>query len=123
MKNSPLPRLDENHELRERLLPYCRLKPGEIWLDPRLGHKVACIDAADSHAVSQLTAGGKASLAIQDPPYNVAAFSVRDPSEFIAWSRKWVANTISIQLAASPGHSATCRGRLQIPHGRCLTSA
>lgn len=95
MKNSPLPRLDENRELRERLLPYCRLKPGEIWQDPVLGHKVACIDATDSHAVSQLTAGERASLAIQDPPYNVAAFSVRDPSEFIAWSRKWVANTIS----------------------------
>ncbi len=95
MKNSPLPRLDENHELREGLLPYCRLKPGEIWLDPMSGHKVACIDAGDSHVVSQLTAGETASLAIQDPPYNVAAFPVRDQSEFIAWSRKWVANTIN----------------------------
>ena len=95
MKNSPLPRLDENHELRERLLPYCRLKLGEIWLDPTSRHKVACIDAADSHAVSLLTADERASLAIQDPPYNVAVFSTRDPSEFIAWSRKWVANTIS----------------------------
>lgn len=94
MKNSPLPRLDENQELRERLLRYCRLKPGEIWLDPTSGHKVACIDAGDPYAVSQLTAGEKSSLAIQDPPYNVAAFSIHDPSEFIAWSRKWVANTI-----------------------------
>lgn len=88
MKNSPLPRLDENYELRERLLRYCRLKPGEIWLDPTPGHEVACIDAVGSHAVSRLTAGEKSSFAIQDPSYNVAAFSIRDPSEFIAWSRK-----------------------------------
>jgi site-specific DNA-methyltransferase (adenine-specific) len=95
MKNSPLPRLDENHEIRERLLPYCRLTPGKIWFDPMSGHKVACVDATDSRALSQLTAGERGSLAIQDPPYNVAAFPIRDPSEFIAWSRKWIGNTIS----------------------------
>ena len=30
MKNYPLPRLDLDEELRERLLPYCRLRGGEI---------------------------------------------------------------------------------------------
>jgi site-specific DNA-methyltransferase (adenine-specific) len=41
MKNNPLPRLDTSPEIRERLLPHCRLAPGEIWQDPVGGHRVA----------------------------------------------------------------------------------
>lgn len=42
MKNNPLPRLDDNAELRERLLPFCRLQPGEIWDDPDGRHRIGC---------------------------------------------------------------------------------
>ncbi|MGI0084816.1 MAG: DNA methyltransferase, partial [Nitrososphaerales archaeon] len=94
MKNNPLPRLDEDHEIRQRLLQFCRIKSGQIWVDPLSAHKVACIDASDSIAIARLMTGMRASLAIQDPPYNVAALEKRDPLEFVNWSRKWIKNTI-----------------------------
>ena len=34
MINAPLPRIDIDEELRTLLLPYCRLKEGEVWKDP-----------------------------------------------------------------------------------------
>ena len=46
MKNNPLPRLDASPEMREALLPFCRLKAGEIWEDSRAGHRVGCLDAS-----------------------------------------------------------------------------
>jgi hypothetical protein len=52
MHNDLLPRLDESPELRSRLLPYCRLRPGAAaWVDPISGHRVACIDAANAESV------------------------------------------------------------------------
>jgi len=39
MKKNPLPRLDKYPELKKELLPYCRLKRGEIWKDPFGNHK------------------------------------------------------------------------------------
>lgn len=89
MKNNPLPRLDEITNIRERLLPYCRLGPGEIWTDPSKKHRVGCIDAADPGAVSQLMDSQAATLAIHDPPYNVVAFETRSVDAFIAWCEKW----------------------------------
>ena len=78
MKNDPLPRLDANSEWRDRLLPYCRLKPGEIWHDPVGRHRVGCLDATDSEAVVELVGGTLPTLAIQDPPYNLVAFDQND---------------------------------------------
>jgi len=43
MKNAPLPRLDVNPDLREALLPFCRLRAGEVWQDPQSGHSVGCL--------------------------------------------------------------------------------
>ena len=40
-----LTRLDINDELRNKILPYCRLKNGEIWDDPKRKHKVGVLDA------------------------------------------------------------------------------
>ena len=74
MKNNPLPRLDQRPDLRELLLPHCRLGLGEIWTDPVSGHKIGCLDAADAKQVSKLMDGDRASLAIHDPPYNLVAF-------------------------------------------------
>ncbi len=93
MKNLPLPRLDRHSELREHLLPYCRLQPGEIWHDPAGKHHVGCLDAADANHISKLVAGEKATLAIHDPPYNLAAFDERELSEYIAWCKQWIENT------------------------------
>jgi site-specific DNA-methyltransferase (adenine-specific) len=77
---------------RRRLLKDCRLKAGEVWTDALHGHRVGCLDATQAADVSRLTRGaGKAALALQDPPYNVAALALRSLPEYIAFSRAWVA--------------------------------
>jgi site-specific DNA-methyltransferase (adenine-specific) len=96
MKNNPLPRLDSDDEIRQMLLPFCRLKPGEIWQDPRGNHRVGCLDAVDADAVTVLAGSSRPTLAIHDPPYNQVAFAVRDIREYIDWCRLWVRNTRSI---------------------------
>jgi site-specific DNA-methyltransferase (adenine-specific) len=96
MKNNPLPRLDTNGEIRRKILPLCRLQPGEVWVDPQWGHKVGCLDAANAEGIQGLMDGEKAHLAIHDPPYNLVAFEERDPSEYIRWCRQWVNNTVAV---------------------------
>ena len=93
MKNNPLPRLDASRHIRDELLPHCRLQPGEIWIDRVRGHRVGCLDVADSNAVQTLMDGERARLAIHDPPYNLAAFELRSIAEFINWCRNWVSHT------------------------------
>lgn len=93
MDNYPLPRLDTDSELRHLLLPYCRLSPGEIWIDQIGEHKVGCLDAASSVEIKKLLNGQKAALAIHDPPYNFIAFDDRKEPQFIKWAKKWVKNT------------------------------
>ncbi len=68
MKNLPIPRLDKNSELYHRLLPYCRLKQGEVWSDSLAKHRVGCLDAASWSDTQKLLQAEKAILAIQDPP-------------------------------------------------------
>ncbi len=77
MKNNPLPRLDTSPDVRERLLPHCRLGPGDVWTDDVCGHRVGCLDSTDSEAILNLMADERAQLAIHDPPYNLAAFKLR----------------------------------------------
>lgn len=93
MKNNPLPRLDDSPEIRAMLLPFCRLAAGEIWDDPLGRHRVGCCDAADNAATKCLLDGHLATLAIHDPPYNVAAFEIRGITEFISWCSRWLDNT------------------------------
>lgn len=93
MKNNPLPRLDLDDKLRSRLLPYCRLKAGDVWVDPAGTHKVGCLDANDPAGIAQLTAGHKAKLAVHDPPYNLVAFDTQEINQFINWCRKWIENS------------------------------
>ncbi len=94
MRNNPLPRLDERPDVRALLLPFCRLARGDIWTDPVAGHKVGCLDAANPDDVAKLMGGTKATLAIHDPPYNLAAFKERAVEEFIEWCQQWVRNTL-----------------------------
>lgn len=93
MKNNPLPRLDTDADLRDKLLPFCRLRPGEIWIDPVNGHKVGCLDATDPVAIERLMDGDYAKLAVHDPPYNLVAFQERTISDYIDWCRKWIRNS------------------------------
>ncbi len=89
MKNQPLPRIDENPELQEKLLPFCRLKKGEIWEDKSGEFRVGCVDIASKSGVDNLMNGEKAMLSIQDPPYNFIAFQEAQVSEFIEWCKIW----------------------------------
>ncbi|MEN6626153.1 MAG: site-specific DNA-methyltransferase [Candidatus Sumerlaeia bacterium] len=95
MKNVALPRMDERSELRDAILPHCRLKPGEIWADPGRGHRVGCIDASNAPPVGRLMDSRQAALAIQDPPYNLVAFETRSVREYIQWCRRWMRTTMS----------------------------
>lgn len=95
MKNNPMPRLDERPDIRELLLPYCRLARGEVWIDPLSGHKVGCLDATSPKDVAKVMEGGKATVAIHDPPYNLVAFQERSNDEFIQWCKQWVRNTLN----------------------------
>ena len=95
MHNNPLPRLDLSPSVRDKLLPYCRLRKGEIWVDDVQGHRVGCLDCCDGSAVKALMAERRAQIALHDPPYNLAAFGVRSVSDYIAWCRRWIELTDS----------------------------
>jgi site-specific DNA-methyltransferase (adenine-specific) len=94
MHNNPLPRLDEDSEVYQRLLKHCRLKAGDIWIDPISGHRVGYIDATDSQAITTLMEGHLATLAIHDPPYNLVAFETRSVEEYVAWCKKWISASL-----------------------------
>ncbi|MBI3092459.1 MAG: site-specific DNA-methyltransferase [Candidatus Tectomicrobia bacterium] len=95
MERNPLPRLDNNPHIRESLLPFCRLRDGEIWEDPEGKHRVGCLDAANPDNVSLLLHNFSAHLAINDPPYNLIAFEERSLIEYIGWCERWVRNTLA----------------------------
>src|SRR3989337_342886 len=95
MINFPLPRLDRDPELNKLLLPYCRLKFGEMWTDEQKLHRVACIDACDISAVQKMLGEEKAVRAIQDPPYNFVAFEEHKVERFISWCELWIENTFN----------------------------
>lgn len=97
MGKEELPRIDGNQELRERLLPHCRLKRGDVWEDPEKGHVVAVADACDKGEISGIFGNRNISMAVQDPPYNVEAGGKRsdalsrvDPESYTEFSRRWI---------------------------------
>ena len=102
MLNHPIARLDRDEKLRNRLIPFCRLKPGEIWRDRRSGHSVGCLDAASPEDTKSLSGKGLARLAIHDLPYNFIAFERKLNEEFVEWLRRVVLNT-SHALARDSG--------------------
>lgn len=103
MARATVPRLDLDGKTRNSILPYCRLASGEIWEDPIRGHKIGVIDATDAGRVRSLFAGARASLIINDPPYNISAgnrttkslFS-GDISTYMDFSRHWLKAALSI---------------------------
>jgi len=109
MKSEPIPRIDGNRELREKLLPLCRIAPGEVWEDPVSGHRLGALDAESKEEVEKCMNGEKAVLGIHDPPYNIRVGKKRsaelfqgDPLKYIRFSRNWVTNA----LAASAQNSS-----------------
>ncbi|NOY89183.1 MAG: site-specific DNA-methyltransferase, partial [FCB group bacterium] len=98
-----LKRLDFYHELKEKILPLCRLKYGEIWEDPIKGHRVGVLDATKIEDVKKITTPLKAKLVINDPPYNVAVGNANTPNlfkmnldEYLEFSQKWVSNANAV---------------------------
>lgn len=78
MKNNPLPRrLDVSPDIGERLLPYRRLRLGDVWRDDIFGHWVACFDAIDASAIHALMGSERAKLAIHDSPHSLTVFELR----------------------------------------------
>ena len=60
-----LPRLDSDSSLlKEKILPYCRLKKGEIWEDPVSGHRVGVLDACIRSEAEKIMSGEKTDLLI-----------------------------------------------------------
>jgi len=80
--------------LRNKFLPQCRLKAGQIWEDPVSGHRLGCLDATKGADLARLMGRKKIQLALHDPPYNVAALEVVGLAEYIAFSRAWVKNCL-----------------------------
>lgn len=102
-----LPRLDTDEDLRRRILPFCRLSPGQIWVDPVCGHRVGAIDSCDPQCVEQLVDGAPIHLALNDPPYNIrlgnkstTALFALDESNFNDFTRRWILSCVAT-LAAS----------------------
>ncbi len=98
-----LKRLDLHGDLRERILPLCRLKYKEIWEDPIKGHRVGVADATKAEDVKRILEDETARLIINDPPYNVEVGNANtdnlfkiDVKEYLEFSRRWVGNCIDI---------------------------
>jgi DNA modification methylase len=97
MKREPLARLDADDALKAKLLPFCRLAPGEIWTDPVRGHRVGVLDAASAGQLARLTGERRVRLCVADPPYNLKVgnaatsrlFAI-ELERYLGFSRYWV---------------------------------
>ncbi len=103
-----IPRLDSDTDLKKRILPYCRLKKGEIWEDKISGHRVGVLDACSADDTGKIMGDSRADLIINDPPYNIEVGSrntenlFRDNTEaYIDYSLKWVNNAFNVSSSDS----------------------
>lgn len=103
MLTEPIPRLDCNPEVYEKLLPFCRLALGEVWQDPERGHRVGVFDATDKKGINSLLGGDnllyKPVLAVTDPPYNIqigkkksSALFRKAIDDYLTFSHNWIKN-------------------------------
>ncbi len=99
MPREALPRLDTHPEIRERLLPFCRLTTGEVWHDTVHGHRVGVLDATDPEAVAGLTTGTRYELSMHDPPYDMGTGGSQrgawSSGSYIDFSRSWIENAVA----------------------------
>lgn len=103
MATEAIPRLDNSQEIYRRVLPLCRLKRGDIWEDPQGRHRVGVLDATDPDEVEKLFGEDRATLMVNDPPYNITvgkrkskALSELPLEEYIHFSRQWVKNALEV---------------------------
>lgn len=96
-------RIDLDQNIRNKLLPFCRLKYGEIWEDPIFGHKVGVLDATKQEDILKIMGGDKAKLILNDPPYNIivgnantSALFKKNIKEYLDFCEKWMKNAIEI---------------------------
>jgi len=85
------------NSLKKREIP--EFEYGVIWEDPISGHRIGCLDVSKKEDVKKLMQNEKATLAVQDPPYNVDIndeFGNLPLGEYIKWSGVWVDNVIDI---------------------------
>ncbi|MDR1931633.1 MAG: site-specific DNA-methyltransferase [Spirochaetales bacterium] len=108
MQREPFGRLDSLPALRTNILPFCRLKAGEIWRDPLKGHRVGALDAGKAEDVRALMKSADkdsqeySQLGIHDPPYNITvggkktrALFQTDTAGYTTFSRAWVSAALS----------------------------
>lgn len=93
----PFGRIDGDEQLREKLLPFCRLSRGEKWQDPISGHIVAVLDASEDAEVKDALGGLRPVACIADPPYNVAvgakntqALSKVPDAQYALFTKRWL---------------------------------
>jgi len=98
-----LSRLDLHGELKEKILPLCRLKYKEIWEDPIRGHRVGVADATKAEDVKKIMGNERAKLVVNDPPYNIKVGGANTGnlfkiglSQYLEFSKKWASNAIDV---------------------------
>ena len=107
MSKETVPRLD-NDNVRNKILPYCRLRQGEIWEDPLGKHKIGVLDATSNNDCQRISNSKKIDLFIQDPPYNIAVgnkntnqLSRINIEEYIKFSDDWIRNSLNMMSGNS----------------------
>ena len=103
-----LGRLDTDEKLKNRILPFCRLKEGEIWQDPESGHRVGVLNAVSLEDLQRIVGLEKAHLIINDPPYNLdlgkrssESLPAIDVKGYITFSKSWVQNALAVMRESS----------------------
>jgi site-specific DNA-methyltransferase (adenine-specific) len=103
MRKEPFGRLDAPGEVREKILRFCRLAPGEIWQDGKAGHRVGVLDARREEDARSLMAGRFSRLGIHDPPYNIGVGKKNTQGLFrthtaayMDFSRAWIKNALCV---------------------------
>ena len=98
-----LSRLDITEDLRIRLLPFCRLRYGDIWEDSVSGHKIGVLDATKIKDINKIMASERTNLIINDPPYNIVVgnhnttnLSKIGLEDYLSFSQQWIQNAIGI---------------------------
>jgi DNA modification methylase len=99
----PIQRIDFDKHLRKSILPYCRLKYGEVWVDPVKGHRVGVLNAIKQENISTILGEEKAALIINDPPYNFIVGRTNTDNlfkkklaDYVEFSKMWVENALKI---------------------------
>lgn len=103
MSVEPFSRLDKDVDIRNRILPFCRLEEGQIWRDKKTGHRVGVLDATRISDVEKLFGSERATLTVQDPPYNVVVGNEnteglfkRSLKDYLCFTKNWVENNLAI---------------------------